>query len=133
MNEVSAAWTVEGSHLVASVPLEFRRRGGRKEVIAPDGSDIATPRRPKANNAIVIALARAYAWQEALEDGRFATIRELASTAGLDHSYAARILRITSLAPDIVEAIIDGEEPDGRSLGKLYRLPAIWHEQRRAL
>ena len=51
----------------------------------------------------------------------------------MDNSYLARLLRLTLLAPDLVEAILEGNEPDGLSLEKLYRLPDEWEEQRRLL
>jgi len=54
-------------------------------------------------------------------------------SAGVDNSYVARLLRLTLLAPDIIEAIIEGTEPDGLSLEKLYGAPAEWEEQRRVL
>jgi ParB-like chromosome segregation protein Spo0J len=68
-----------------------------------------------------------------MQQGRYASIHELAADLGLDNSYVARLLRLTLLAPDIVEAILDGIEPDGLSLEKLYRAPLMWEEQRRAL
>ena len=52
---------------------------------------------------------------------------------GVDNSYVARLLRLTLLAPDIVEAILMGREPDGLTLEQLYRLPVAWEEQRREL
>lgn len=55
------------------------------------------------------------------------------NSAGAGNSRVARILRLTPLAPDIVETIVDGTEPDGLSLGQLYQLPMEWEEQRAAL
>lgn len=51
----------------------------------------------------------------------------------MDNSYLARMLRLTLLAPDIIEVIIEGTEPDGLSLEKLYGAPAAWEGQRRLL
>jgi len=68
-----------------------------------------------------------------LEGGQYASIRELALALGVDNSYVARLLRLTLLAPDIIEATLEGTEPDGLSLEKLYRAPAEWDEQRRLL
>lgn len=60
-----------------------------------------------------------------------AGIEDLAQALGVDRSYAGRLLRLTSLAPDIVEAILRGDEPDGLSLRKLQKeLPMCWREQR---
>jgi len=125
--------TAGGEYLVVTVPLQIRRRGGRKQVIAPgdvnaDGSD-----QRQTNQPLALALARAHRWRQLLEEGRYTTIRELALALGVDNSYVARLLRLTLLAPDIIKAIIDGTEPDGLSLEKLYRLPARWEEQRGVL
>jgi hypothetical protein len=134
MSEVGALTLVaEGNHLVVRIPLRFKRRGGRKEIIVPQGVDSHDHAQPRANSALVLAVARAHRWRELLESGRYPTIRELAADLGLDNSYVARILRLSLLAPDIVEAIVQGNEPDGLSLAKLVSLPGLWLEQRQHL
>jgi hypothetical protein len=76
-------------------------------------------------------MARAFSWAEILESGQIKSISELARNLEVDGSYVSRILKLTTLAPDIVEAIINGEEPDGLSLAKLTRtFPEDWREQR---
>ena len=78
------------------------------------------------------ALARAFRWKRMLDEGRYASVRELADGEGVKPSYAAGMLRLTLLAPVIVEAILDGRQPDGMSLdGLMAGLPAIWERQRR--
>jgi hypothetical protein len=81
----------------------------------------------------MVAVARAHRWKELLESGRFGSGTEIAAAQGVDPSYVARILRLTLLAPDIVESILDGTEPDGASLSRLHRLPSDWEGQRRVL
>ncbi len=77
------------------------------------------------------AIARACRWQKLLDEGKFESISDLAREIGLDVSFAARLLRLTLLAPDIVEAILMGEEPSGLSLTMLTKqLPSLWDEQR---
>jgi len=125
--------TAGGECLVVMVPLQIRRRGGRKQVIAPGDVNADGVAQPQTNQPLALALARAHRWRQLLEEGRYATIRELALALGVDNSYVARLLRLTLLAPDIIEAIVDGTEPDGLSLEKLYRLPAEWEGQRRVL
>ena len=88
------------------IPITLRKHGGRKEIIFPDD---ATARR-KPDNTLVKALARAFRWKRMLESGEFATIAELAEREGIAPSYMTRILRLTLLAPDIVEAIPDGKQ-----------------------
>jgi hypothetical protein len=122
--------TAEGDHLVVRVPLKFKRRGGRKEVIVPPWLQRQEARRVRTNKALVIALARAHRWKNVLEQGRCPTIRDLATAIGMDNSYVARILRLTLLAPDIIEAILEGTEPSGLSLGSLLNIPVSWQEQR---
>ena len=69
--------------------------------------------------------------QELIDSGRYASITELAEALDVDRSYVCRIMRLALLAPDIVEAIVRGEEPSGLSLEKLTKkLPMLWDEQR---
>ncbi|MHB9038714.1 MAG: hypothetical protein ACYC64_18875 [Armatimonadota bacterium] len=117
--------------IVVSVPLTLRKRGGRKEVVLPEAFASETPIRPDHQEALVIAIARAHRWQKLLDDGKFESISDLARQIGLDVSFAARLLRLTLLAPDIVEAILMGEEPSGLSLTVLAKqLPVVWTDQR---
>ncbi len=95
----------------------------------------ASDSRPKlrwpANRPLVEAIAKAHRWQAQLESGEYASLDDLAKDVGCDRTYVGRILRLTSLAPDIIEAILRGDEPDGISLEKLRKnLPVRWEEQR---
>jgi hypothetical protein len=82
----------------------------------------------------VVPLARAWRWQKLLEEGRFASVRDLADAENISKSYVSRILRLALLAPDIVEAILVGRTDQALMLEKLQRsLPASWVEQREAL
>jgi ParB-like chromosome segregation protein Spo0J len=119
--------------LLVSVPLQLKRRGGRKQIIAPDGQTPHEPLRPRPNASLALTIARAHRWRELLEDGSYTSIRALAQALGMDNSYLARFLRLTLLAPDSVEAILEGTEPSGLSLEKLYRAPMDWESQRRQL
>jgi hypothetical protein len=125
--------TAGGEYLVVTVPLRITRRGGRKQVIAPGDVNADGSVQRQTNQPLALALARAHRWRKLLEEGRYATIRELALALGVDNSYVARLLRLTLLAPDIIEAIIEGTEPDGLSLDKLYGLPAEWEKQKQVL
>ena len=80
---------------------------------------------------VIQALARAFSWAQILETRQVKSISELARNLEVDGSYVTRILKLTTLAPEIVEAIINGEEPDGLSLARLTRsFPEEWSEQR---
>jgi hypothetical protein len=114
------------------VPLKLKRMQGRKHVLAPhDREGCPVSKDASAQKAMVLALARAHRWKELLETGQVKSVTELANTFGVDGSYVGRILRLTLLAPDIVEDILEGREPDGLSLAKLTKtLPVEWGEQR---
>jgi hypothetical protein len=87
------------------VPFRLMKRGGRKEMQLPDGA--APPRRTDC--ALVKALARAFRWNRMVDSVEFATIAELAERERIAPSNMTRVLRLTLLAPDIVEAILDGQ------------------------
>jgi hypothetical protein len=123
----------EGEQLVVSVPLAMKRRGGRKQVIVPGGAESGTPAQPRTNASLVLTIARAHRWRELLEQGRYGSVRELALALGVDNSYVARLLRLSLLAPDLVEGILSGTEPSGLSLAKLFRAPMEWERQRQKL
>ena len=116
------------------VPLKLKRHGGRKLVIVPDGGGV--PERPSArpDDTLLKALARAHRWKRMLESGQVASLNELAEAEKINPSYLSRIYRLTLLAPDIVEAIIDGRQPRTLQLADLMGdLPVEWARQRRLL
>ena len=126
----------DGDSIVIDLPMALRHRGGRKEIFLPPGvapaAEIAAGE--EAPTALALALARAHRWQEMIESGQAESNSDLARKLKLDQSYIARTIRLASLAPDLIEAILDGQEPDGLSLRSLRRdLPLEWDEQRRML
>jgi AraC-like DNA-binding protein len=115
------------------VPFSIRKRGGRKLVVVPAGT-LATPARSQVDNAMVKALARAFRWRKLLETGAYGTIEELAAAGKINPSYVSRILRMTLLAPHIVEAILDGEHSPQITLATLMEpFPQEWRQQRQLL
>jgi len=121
----------DGDNILIRIPMRFKKRGGRIEIIAPEGLDSAFSDGASVQQPIVTALARAKRWQEMLDAGDVASVTDLAERLNVDRSYASRILRLNLLAPDIVEAILTGRDPSGLSLAKLTQtLPVLWHEQR---
>jgi hypothetical protein len=119
------------STVTVRVPMTIRRRGGRKLVIAPDGIEVLAVRVTRhVDNAMVKAIARAFRWRNMLESGQYQTIREIAAAEKINETYVGRVLRLTLLAPDIVEAILNGRQPAGLQLdGLMKRLPVGWREQ----
>ncbi len=118
--------------IVIRIPMQLKKRGGRKEIIVPEGLPGTRPSKPSAQEPLVTALARAFWWQELVDSGKYSSISDLAEALGLDRSYVSRIMRLTLLAPDIVEAIVEGRESSGLSLERLVRrMPVEWEGQRK--
>ena len=115
------------------VPMAFRRIGGRKRIVLPDGSLYNPETRVPVESPIVRSLARAFRWRRLLESGRHASINELAKAERVDRAFASRMLRLTLLAPDIVEAILAGRQTEKLTVRALLEpFPVDWAEQRQA-
>jgi len=140
---VATAGNVEGSMtaikdldrdaaaVTVRVPLAIKNRGGRKVVVSPDGQPISATSRPRVDNTLMRAVVQAFHWKSLMEAGQFATVSELAATEGLNGSYVAHVLRLTLLAPDLVEAVLDGGQPKTMQLQSLVRaVPDFWDDQR---
>ena len=123
--------TMPVSHVTVRVPLTIRRRPGCKTLVSlgfgAEGGRIAT----KANPALVKALARAFRYQKLLDEGRYASISDMAAAEKIERGYLGTLLRLTLLAPELVEAILNGRQPEGVTLPRLLEgVPAGWGEQR---
>jgi hypothetical protein len=124
-----ATISAHGETITIHIPMTFRKRGGRKFVVTPDGAPWAM--RPRVNNALTRAIARAYRWQWMLDEGVVGTFEELARRERVNRGYLSRILRLTLLAPDLVEAILDGRQPEAMRLEDLLAgFELGWEEQR---
>ncbi len=88
--------------ITVRVPLTIRSRLGRWMLVT-SGRQAAS----RADPAMLKALARAFRWKRMLDDGKRASITEIAEAEKLDRSYLGAVLRLTLLAPDIVQAIVD--------------------------
>ena len=112
--------------LTLHVPFRVVRRGGRKEMQLPESAI----QQRKTDSALVKALARAFRWKRILESDDFTTIAELAEREGIAPSYMTRVLRLTLLAPDIVEAILDGKQGPEVTLARMLEpFPVVWSGQ----
>jgi hypothetical protein len=122
---------LDGETLVVRIPMRFQRRGGRKRILAPDGSEIVPSLKPQPDGTLLKALARAWRWQRLLDDGVYTSVTEISEAEGINKSYISRILRLALLAPDTVEAVLAGKADQALMLERLERpLPASWEEQR---
>jgi hypothetical protein len=111
--------------------MRFQRRGGRKRILAPDGSAILPSSKPHPDGTLVKALARAWRWQRMLDDGVYASVSEIGDAENISKSYASRILRLALLAPDLVEEILAATADQALMLEKLEQpLPLSWVELR---
>ncbi|MGZ5864918.1 MAG: hypothetical protein ACXWKC_06000 [Xanthobacteraceae bacterium] len=119
--------------ITVRVPLRFEHRGGRRTVITPAGAAPWAPRQSALNNATVKALARAHRWRSLLENGTYNSLTELASAEKINLSYVCRVLRLTLLSPQIVQAILDGTTDSPLAFPKLLKpFPSDWSSQEKA-
>ena len=127
-----------GATVTVHVPLEFRQRRGRKVLVAPDGAgqeQLGAPRGPAQSRDEVTpaarALARAFRWRRLLETGVMATVQEIAAAETINPSYVSRVLRLTLLAPEIIEAVMEEiAVGDAVTLDRLMQpFPIDWGRQ----
>jgi hypothetical protein len=118
--------------LTIRIPIRLQRRGGRKLIMTPEG--VAAPaRKPSRDETLVKALVRAHRWRQKIESGQARSITDLAEQEGVTDAYVCRLLPLTCLAPDIIEAILDGRQPKELKLAELLgNGPGSWENQRRA-
>jgi hypothetical protein len=116
------------------VPLAFSKRGGRKIVITPHGSSAWAPQQTRVDNSLVKAIARSHRWKQMMESGTYASITELAVAEKVNLSYLCKVLRLTLLAPNIIEAVLDGSQGAGLQLYELMKpFPVDWKIQTKYL
>jgi hypothetical protein len=121
---------LEVDTLTIRIPIRLQRRGGRRLIVTPEG--VAAPaRKPNRDETLVEALVRAHRWRRKIESGRAKSITDLAEQEGVTVAYVCRLLPLTCLAPDIIEAILDGRQPKGLKLAEMLgNGPLAWEEQR---
>ena len=128
------------------IPLQITRRFGRKIIVAPpDAAGTYVPgegvggRKASAGageaNPLVRKIARGFRYRDMMESGDHPSQSALADKIGITRSYMGRLIRLTLLAPDIIQAIVEGREPGGLSVHTLTHeeFPDEWNEQRKAL
>jgi hypothetical protein len=116
--------------LTIRIPVRLQRRGGRKLIMTPEGSAAPTPK-PSRDETLVKALVRAHRWRWKIESGHATSITDLAEQEGVTDAYVCRLLPLTCLAPDIVEAILDGRQPKGLRMAEMLGNGPLSREEQR--
>jgi hypothetical protein len=120
----------DGRTIIVRIPATFRQRAGQKQILTPPCSGPWSPA-PRADAALLKAVVRAHRWREMLESGEYASAADLAKAEKVNDSYLSRVLRLTLLAPAIVQAIVDGQQPSTLQVDDLLKpLPAGWELQK---
>lgn len=145
MSETSIQKTGETTVIAASdgrvtlsVPIRIKRRSGRKLVTLPIDPVTGQPAKARpwdtATTPLQLALARGHRWLTMLESGEVKSLKEIAAREGIDNGYVSRMVNLTTLAPDIVAAILDDAMPNHVTLFDLaVDPPALWDKQRERL
>jgi hypothetical protein len=124
-------WEFDGSTITVRIPITWRRHGGRKLIMAPDGGDAWAPAKLRPDETLIRALARAHRWKRSVEHGTYRSAAEIAEAEGVTRSFVNRMLRLTLLAPDIQEAIFEGRQRKEMTVQDLTQaVPSAWTEQR---
>ena len=117
--------------LTIRIPIRLQRRGGRKLIMTPEGAELPAPK-PRRDETLINALVRAHRWRRRIESGQAKSITDLAEHERVTVAFVCRLLPLTCLAPEMVEAILDGRQPKGLRLAELLgNGPIVWEEQRR--
>ena len=102
--------SADGKYVDVFVPMTFKKFGGRKTIVAPDGTRFLPGRSKATDSTLVKALSRAWRWQQLLDACAYGSIAEMADKEGINRSYLSRTIRLALLAPDIIEAILNGTQ-----------------------
>jgi DNA invertase Pin-like site-specific DNA recombinase len=123
----------KGDFLILRITIRLKTRGGEKIIQVPGGGSPHVV--SKLDQALIRAVARAIDWREALENGEAESVSDLARKSGCTYHYVKRILKLSFLAPGIVEKILQGRQPNGLNLSQILRidLPLSWKSQREVL
>lgn len=120
--------------LTVSLPIKLIRRGKCMAVTLPDGTTVQPRPWDDTPTPIQQALARGHRWLEMLQSGKAQSLTEVAELEGMDRAYVSRMVNLTTLAPDIVAAILDETLPDHVTLFDLASgTPLLWDDQRALL
>ena len=133
MTTISVNEALDTLHI--RIPMQFSRRSSRKMIVGPDGKTFSEMIDAEANNTdytFISALGKAFSWQRMLDEGKYQTPKELAEKEKVEVTHMYRVMRLTLLAPDIIEAVLNGKQPRTLTLQNVVRgFPISWQEQRK--
>ena len=113
-----------------NVPMTFKKRGGRKVIVLPDGTQGNPAPKATIDNTMIKAIARAFRWQKLLENGTYTCLDDIARAEKIGASFVSRYYRLVLLEPDIVEMILDGRQPAQLTMKDLLQaFPVTWPDQ----
>ena len=119
---------LENGNLRVHLPVALRCQGGRRRIVPLDGDE------PAQETSLATMLARAWSWQRAIDEGRYANGKELADALGIDRSCVSRTLRFAMLSPKVVHRIVTDDVPTSLTVLRLREsIPLDWEEQEREL
>jgi hypothetical protein len=122
---------IEVATLTVHIPVQFKRRGGRRLLLVPDGGSSPIAPKPAVDNTMLKLLVKAHRWRRRIECGKAKSITDLAAQENVTDAYIQRVLLLTCLAPDITASILDGRHPRGLSMNHMLKaIPTAWDEQR---
>ena len=133
MTTISVNAALDTLHI--RIPMQFSRRSSRKMIVGPDGKTISEMIDAKADNTdytFISALGKAFSWQRMLDEGKYESPKDLAEKEKVEVTHMYRVMRLTLLAPDIIEAVLNGKQPRTLTLQNVVRgFPISWQEQRK--
>lgn len=121
----------ENKRIIVHVPMTIKKWGGRKVIVGPIGQDLRTLESGvRKDNKLLKAIARAYKWQKWITTDKYKNLDEIAEVEGINKSYVLRIIRLMRLSPKIIEAVLDGRQPNNFGLSLVEKsFPELWEKQ----
>jgi hypothetical protein len=133
MTSISVNEALDTLHI--RIPMKFSRRSSRKMIVSPNGQkidDMAGMQEDNTDYTFISALGKAFSWQRMLDEGKYESPKELAEKEKVEVTHMYRVMRLTLLAPDIIEAVLNGKQPRTLTLQNVVRgFPISWQEQRK--
>ena len=107
----------EDQKIIVRIPINLRRWGGKKVLVGPQGQDLRNlDLEVRKDEKLLKALGRAYRWHKMIAIGKYQSASELAEAENINKSYLLRVMRVMLLSPRIVDAVLNGRQPEGFAL-----------------